>query len=204
MWDWLQQNGPALNVMLNAVMLLVWGAYLQLFWMSFQRANRAVIHISRAAEDGRDARLIVSNMGSEAVYILAMQVRLTCGDRQMAASVTDKVERSPVDDEDFRDRTLQGPLAGGDAVDVGGFRTVLQRAEHCLGEGVELEDCSEVEVTVIVAAQQAHKLLGGYKRYRIHGSEGNLTFDSEDVLTRQIRSWRHRRQLRKELTARNV
>ncbi len=199
MMDWVQNNAAGLNVLLNVAMLLVWGAYLQLIWMSFQRANRAVLHISRAAEDGRDARCIVSNMGSDAVYILAMQVRLTCGNRQMAASVTDKVERTPVDSEDFRDQTLQGPLAGGEAVDVGSFRTIIQRAEHKLGAGVELEDCSEVEVSVIVAAQQAHKLMGGYKRYRIEGEAGALSFHSEDILTRQIRSRRHRRELEREI-----
>ena len=161
MWQWMQDNAQVLSVLLNGTMLAVWVAYLQVVTVSFLRANRAVVHISSAAEDGEDARCIVSNMGSDAVYVLAVQVGLRCGGRQLNAMVTDKVERRPVDAEDYRDRTLQGPLAGGEAMDVGSFRTLCQRAEKRLGEGLSLDTCSEVEITVIVAAQQAHKLMGG-------------------------------------------
>ncbi|NVK60098.1 MAG: hypothetical protein HWE37_08515, partial [Rhodobacteraceae bacterium] len=62
MWDWIGSNAPALNVGLNAAMLLIWLAYLQLFFVSFRRSNRTVIHIGMASESGEDARCLVTNM----------------------------------------------------------------------------------------------------------------------------------------------
>ena len=104
MWDWIGSNASALNVGLNAAMLLIWLAYLQLFFVSFRRSNRTVIHIGMASESGEDARCLVTNMGSDTAYVLAVMVGLDDGDRTRLAPVTDRVEDEDPIGGDFRDK----------------------------------------------------------------------------------------------------
>ncbi|WP_425098386.1 hypothetical protein [Tropicibacter sp. S64] len=199
---WLQTYAPALNVGLNALMLVVWLAYLHLFYSSFRRANRAVIHIGMAAQQGQDARCLVTNMGSDTVYVLAIKVDLVCGDRTVSALVTDRLEKDEVLGGDFRERTNQGPLAGGEALDIGSFRNILKRVSH-QQEGVpDIETCEALEITVVVAAQQANRLMGGTKRYELTRLGMGIQFHPAEVLTRQITSRRRRAELHQLITQR--
>lgn len=195
MWDWIGSNAQALNAVLNALMLVVWLAYLQLFLVSFRRSSRAVIHIGMAAESGGDARCIVTNMGSDTAYILAIKVDLDCGERQWGALVTDRVEDGDPLGGNFREKTSQGPLGGGEAIDIGSLRNIVRRAAFQTGEEMALEQCRAVEITVVVAAQQAHRLMGGSKRYEIEHGERGMRFRPSDVLTRQITRRRRRKEL---------
>lgn len=200
MWDWIGNNVTELNLVFNGAMLLVWMAYLQLFLQSFRRSNRAVIHIDMAVKQDLEARCLVANMGSDAVYLLAVKVGLDCRKDVLEALVTDKLEDDGPLGGDFRHKTTQGPLRGGEVVDIGSFRNIVERAAHRLGKHIELESCRSVEITVVVAAQQAHRLMGGYKRFDIHRSDDDVVhLRSPDVLTRQIVGWRRRRSLTRDL-----
>ncbi|AUC55207.1 hypothetical protein CDO87_19465 [Sagittula sp. P11] len=199
MWTWILDNAAALSVALNTAMLLVWLAYLQLFLTSIRRSNRAVIHIDMAAGQNEDARCIVTNMGADTVYILGVKVDLDCDGDAREALVTDVLEEDGPLGGDFRERTNQGPLAGGEAMDIGSFHNIVDRAAMRMGEDISLTTCHSVEITVVVAAQQAHRLLGGHKRYDITRENGALRFRSEDILTRQITSGRRRRQLARDI-----
>ncbi|MBN8186181.1 hypothetical protein JF540_05725 [Salipiger thiooxidans] len=201
MWDWIGSNASALNVGLNAAMLLIWLAYLQLFFVSFRRSNRTVIHIGMASESGEDARCLVTNMGSDTAYVLAVMVGLDDGDRTRLAPVTDRVEDEDPVGGDFRDKTNQGPLRGGEALDIGSLRNIVSRAAHQIEEDISLDDCRAVEITVVVAAQQAHRLAGGRKRYEIDCSGGRMRFRPENVLTDQIRTRRDRQALLSRMNA---
>lgn len=200
MWDWLSSNSSVINLVTNTLMLFVWMGYLHLIFTSFRRSNRAVIHIGMAANDGQDARCIVSNMGADAVYILAIQVELVCDDEEFCTLVTDRVEDGGPLGGDFRERTNQGPLAGGEALDIGSFQNIGERAAHNTSANIAIDRCTSMEITVVVAAQQAHKLLGGHKRYDITRRDGILHFASEDVLTKQISSRKRRSQLRQVIS----
>jgi hypothetical protein len=198
--EWMHAHSAALNVVLNGAMLLVWMAYLHLFLTSFMRSNRAVIHIARATDTSGEARCLVTNMGSDMVYILGIKVEVVDGEDRKVALVADRVhEEDPLGGE-TRHRTNQGPLRGGEVLDIGAFARICARAT-----GAGPEDTGpagdSVEITVIVAAHQAKRLMGGYKKFQIHDEEGTVTFRSEDVLTRQITSGRRRRNLKRELAA---
>ncbi|MBY6004720.1 hypothetical protein KUV62_12420 [Salipiger bermudensis] len=202
MWGWITQNSGALSAVLNAAMLVIWIAYLQLFFVSFRRSNRTVIHIGMAAAQGGDARCLVTNMGSDTAYVLAVKIDLDFGEESRSALVTDRVEDDDPLGGDFRDMTSEGPLAGGEALDIGSLRRIVERAARRTGEELTLEQCRAVTITVMVASQQAHRLSGGYKRYEIEGGEGeDLRFRPSDVLTRQIRRRSQRRALRELLDA---
>ncbi|GAA4229315.1 hypothetical protein GGQ68_001414 [Sagittula marina] len=200
MWDWVVSNSSGLNTLLNIAMLLVWIGYLQVFLMSFQRANRAMIHIDSAVQDGRDARCIIANMGSEAVYVVGVQVKLTDGDKTVASLVSDRSEHTLAVDKEFRGQTLQGPLAPGESLDVGSFRNLCSRAAYRLGQDLNLDNCTKVEITVAIAAQQAHRILGAHKSFSIEGDESaNLSFRPDRILTEQISSRRRRKALEQRM-----
>ena len=202
MWDLITQNSGALSAVLNAAMLVVWIAYLQLFFVSFRRSNRTVIHIGMAGERNGDARCLVTNMGSDTAYVLAVKIDLDFGEETRSALVTDRIEDDDPLGGDFREKTNQGPLGGGEVLDIGSLGRIVKRAAHRTGEELSLDNCRAVTLTVMVASQQAHRMSGGYKRYEIEsGDEGGMCFRSEDVLTRQIRGRRQRRELRNLINA---
>ena len=198
--DWLQQNAQLISLWANLAMVLIWLTYLQLIYMGFRRSNRAVIHIDRATADSEEARCLVANMGADPVYVLAVKVDLDCADGAREALVTDRLEQDGPLGGDFREGTNKGPLRGGEVVDIGSFSAIVERAARQMGEEIRGDSCRSVEITVVVAAQQAHKLLGGYKRFAVEGEPGSpLRVRSDDVLTRQISGWLRRRQLMREI-----
>lgn len=197
MIDWLQEYSGALNLVLNGAMLLVWLAYLHLFLTSFRRANRAVVHIARATDTNGEARCLVTNMGSDMVYILGIKVEVRAGEDRHTALVTDRVHEDDPLGGQMRDRTNQGPLSGGEVLDIGAFHRICQRAM----EGTDGAEPESVEITVIVAAQQAQRLMGGHKRFDVRREGETVSYRSDDVLTRQITSARRRNELMQELAA---
>ena len=134
MWDWITQNSGALSAVLNAAMLVVWIAYLQLFFVSFRRSNRTVIHIGMAGERNGDARCLVTNMGSDTAYVLAVKIDLDFGEETRSALVTDRIEDDDPLGGDFREKTNQGPLGGGEVLDItrSGESSLLPAGENVL------------------------------------------------------------------------
>ena len=90
--QWLQENSEFLNLVANLAMMFVWIAYLNLFLVSFHRQNRSILHISSAASSDSRARCLVTNMGSQHVYLLAVIVDIETEDGSSRAHVTDLVE----------------------------------------------------------------------------------------------------------------
>lgn len=199
MLQWIQANSAVLSVAMNAAMLLVWIIYLQVFHNSYRRSNRAVIHIDMAAGRGEDARCIVANMGADTVFILGVKVDLDCDGGRREALVADRLEADAPLGGDFRERSSKGPLCGGEALDIGSFTNIVDRATRQMPGEVTASACRSVEITVVVAAQQAHRLMGGHKRFDVTHGDGEVRFSSSDVLTRQISGWWRRRQLTRQI-----
>ncbi|MFW2587254.1 hypothetical protein [Sagittula sp. SSi028] len=196
MWEWMTNNKDAINLGVNVAMLVVWIAYLQVFWIGFRRQNRAVVHISTIRESDGTRRCLVSNMGADLIYILGVKVDVWCGDRRMSAVILDRTEEDEeVPDGDIHARTHQGPLRGGEVKQIGRLTTLCRHALTAEGEGTSLENCERVEITVVVAARQAHLLMGGHKTYDItHPEQGSTQFAPAQVLTHQLTSRRRRKE----------
>ncbi len=201
MWAWILENTAVLSVGLNAAMLVVWSIYLQVIYNSYRRANRAVIHIDMGGGGGEGARCMVTNMGADTVYILGVKVELDCAQGICEALVADRLEADAPLGGDFREKTSKGPLSGGQAVDIGSFTNIIERASNQMAEGVSADTCRSVEITVVVAAQQAHRLMGGHKRFDVVQNGDRVRFTSRDLLTRQITSWSSRRRLQREIVS---
>ena len=67
MWQWIDQNSGALNVLLNLGILVVWSFYLQLFVAGYRRERSSKILISCGAGEAADTHCFVCNMSAEAI-----------------------------------------------------------------------------------------------------------------------------------------
>ncbi len=196
-WEWITQNSQTLNTVLNAGMVAIWVFYLQVFLVSYRRQKRTVLHLDRGAADDETARCIVTNMGQEPTYIAAIVVDLIFEDRRERALVTDRHEMPDEKLNQPLEKTNKGPLASGEARDVGSFWDLAERAHRRLDIDVRMEDLRAMEVMAVAASNQAQKLIGGYKRFSVFRSDQIRAFAPEQVITRQIWTpWRRRRLMR--------
>ncbi len=195
MLDWAQQHVDLLNLALNTLMVVIWLVYLQLFLVGFLRQRRAVLHIDRGAAKDENARCIVTNMGSEPTYLVAVVVDIIRGDRRDRVAVTDRDEVSPENINRPLEKTNQGPLTSGQAVDVGSFWALVERARLRLGGDLSVDDLDAIVVTAVAASNQGQQLEAGTKRFTVSREFGPPRFDPDRVLTRQIRSPFRRRDL---------
>lgn len=196
--EWLRENSDLIQLGLAMLTALVWLAYLQLLYLGFVRQRQAVVMIHHAAADDDRARLILSNMGSEPVYVIAIMARLRIDGKRYKASVIDRDELSFENLEDPLKRTNQGPLKSGEYVDVGSFRDLVTRARGRL-KLESAEEPEEIEITVGAASGHASKLVVAKRNFRRTIKDETITFVPTTVLTRQVRSNWNRRKVLAEL-----
>ncbi|SFE20657.1 hypothetical protein [Roseivivax sediminis] len=165
--SWIIENAEVIGMIANVAMVVVWITYLNLFLVSFMRQNRSVLHISRAASEHSKGRCLVTNMGSQNVYILAVVIDIDTEDGRSRALVTDREEMSENDVDDMLERTLQGPLGSGEARDMGSFEDLARRAQARLGAPFDVHYCNGMTITVVAAPNQVKSLVGGCKRFDI-------------------------------------
>ncbi|MGK7295343.1 MAG: hypothetical protein ACNS61_05840 [Candidatus Wenzhouxiangella sp. M2_3B_020] len=194
-WQWALHHTAILNVIMNTVMVLIWVAYLQIFLVNFLRQRRTVLHIGRGAAKDENARCIVTNMGSEPAYIVGIVADLLFDDRRERALVTDKEEIAPDAVNRPLERTNQGPLSAGEAIDVGSFWELAERARLRLGLDLPMEDLKAMEITAVAASNQGQKLAGGYKCFNVCHQDGARSFQPDHIITKQINSFTRRKKI---------
>lgn len=133
MLDWLQENVQVLSLLANIGMLLIWVAYLQLFYQSYRRQRQPNLLIHQANGFDLDSICMIANMSESNVHIAALLVDAERGgDRvsfQPGPSVPD-----PLDDDDPLAHLQEGPLPQGQYFAVGPFRTLVAEANVRLPE----------------------------------------------------------------------
>jgi hypothetical protein len=204
MWTWISENSGALNVLVSAAMLVVWGVYLQLILQSYRRERRPKILISRGAGTGLRSRCLLSNMSAEAIYIHSLAARLRLADETSFAAVTDMGD---LDDPgvDRRPKTYQGPVAAGDYLDIGTFESILGRA----GWQAPLDPAAvrdrepiELELTVIATYRSEDLIVGATRCFELKANgagadDSGWEIKARTADTRQIRSRTERKALHK-------
>jgi hypothetical protein len=186
-------HSDVINALSNVAIVLIWVVYLQLFLITFRRQSRSSIHIDRGVASDEHARCIVTNMGMEPVYLLAVVVDFG-GPEAARAVVTDRDELAEQDVAVQLDRTNQGPMAQGEARDVGSLADLMRRARRKLDAKIDRTEIDRMRVTVVAIANQGQKLVAARKDFAAEHRPGGVTiFRPSSALTRQIRSaWRRR------------
>ena len=197
--DWIAENVTLLQLGLTALSAVVWLAYLQLLYLSFTRQRQAVVMIHHGAAEDDRARCIITNMGTEPVYVIAILARLEVAGKNHHASVIDREELEFEDLDNPLKRTSQGPLKSGEYMDVGSFGDIIFRACRRLGLE-ETPQVDAVEITVGAASGHASNLVVANRTFRRRAdSAGNVRFVPTTLLTKQVRGSWYRRKLLKRL-----
>ena len=182
-------------------MLGVWVVYLQVFLRGYRRQARAKIVINRAVGVTLDAHCFISNMSSHAIYVESVIVTVRAEGVKTSRGVTDfdiLPDNRPTDP---RMATHQGPLHSGDQTSIGTFSELIRRVATSQGDKAgEIPKTGQpmiIEVMVIADYQSEELVVGAKREFTAERQGGSWLVRPRSVQTRQIRSWRKRRAIRK-------
>lgn len=202
MFDWISRNSEMLRLLTSLVTAGIWLVYLQIFLKTFLRQRRPNILISLGAGVGMKTRCFVANLGLEPIYLSDVIVDLVTESGHHRATITDRTELGEDQLRDPSAATNQGPLGSGEYVDIGSFETLVQRVQR---QGVDVDPGAEVRSVEIIAVAEAASSgthVAAARTWRLLREDGQLHLRPETLETRQLRSWRQRRRLRRELAER--
>jgi len=206
MLEWLTENTDLLSLAVNAGMLVIWLAYLQVFLRGYRRQVRPKIVINRGGGDGVNARCFVSNMSQDAIYVEDIHISIRFSEKQWETSVIDVVHVDANSAKtDPKRLTHQGPLKPGEYMEVGRYRDLLDRvlATNSLGELDTLgkpDDLYEVKVEVIADYAGDDLLIAARRRFFLRSNEQKWLFWPATVGTEQVRSRSERQQLEEQMS----
>lgn len=197
MWEWLKENSDAVGATASVLTLFVWGLYFQLLYNNYRRLRRAKILINRGAGETIDARCIVANMSAEAVYLEAVLVSFGPDDEREEATVCSlsDLDTTNPPGTDPRQDWLQGPLQSGELLDIGTYRSLIEKAEAG-GVAVATDPAREVvtlTVTIVATYMSEDGLVAAERTFDIDCRTKGSRLAPRSFSARQIRSRSDRR-----------
>jgi hypothetical protein len=201
MLDWLARNSDILNVALNAAMLGVWIAYLQIFASSYRRQTRANIMVNMGGGSGLDARCLVSNMSASPIYLQSIFIGIQFADRRLIRPVTETEGFEEWDKPtDLNLWTRQGPLNPGEVRDMGAFGIMLDHALRSETGGKEPEPglrdgIQALEVRIVAVYGSEDLPVAAERRFALVCQEDTLVLSPFTAQARQVRSRSRRRRM---------
>lgn len=202
MWEWVKENSGALGAIASVLTLLVWGLYFQLLYNNYRRLRRAKILINRGAGETLDAQCIVANMSAEAIYLEAVLVSFGPDDEReesTVCSLSDLDTNTPPGTDPRRD-WLQGPLQSGELLDIGTYRSLMEKAEAG-GAAITPEGGRMVfslTVTIVATYMSEDGLVAAERTFDVDRRATRLA--PRSFSARQIRSRRDRRAIERLMT----
>lgn len=192
-WRWLSDNHQAISTIASVLTLLVWIFYLQVLWGSYHHRLRPRVLINWGGGSSLNSRCIITNMSSEPVYLYAILIDMNTGKREILRSLSGLAPRK-IDSSDQRRQILQGPLAGGEMIDIGSFRELLEQVSP---EDPLCDDNRPLEFRITIAGSYTSEdaLVAAERTFVVKdGSLGAPVLD-----TTQIRSVKKRRRIERML-----
>lgn len=201
--EWLASNHELAALIVSLCMLLVWITYLQIFFAGFRRQRRGSILITLGQGEGLDGHCLVTNMGAEPVYILALiaQVEGDCGVRSRA--ITEPEGERWSEPSELHLWTRQGPLDSSELRDMGALRSMV---DHVLGAGAGIEPddrdprrstagLRSVVIRVVAMHGSEDLPIGAERAFDIVQGGADPKLHPRTYGTHQIRARRERRRL---------
>jgi hypothetical protein len=130
--EWIVANHELASLSVSLGTLLVWVTYLQVFLASYRRQRTGTILITLGQGRGLDGHCLVTNMGAEPVYILALIAHVEGPGGVRSCAITELEGEQWSEPSDLRLWTRQGPLDSGELRDMG---TLQGMVEHVLDAG---------------------------------------------------------------------
>ena len=192
MLQFLVAHIQVVNVFLNGLLVVIWIAYLQIFLVNHLRQSRSIIHIDIGAAQGAQIRCLVTNLGSNPLYVQGIVADFISEGHSARTVITDRDEIAENDVEDPLARTNRGTLMAGQTVDIGSLADMVHRARIRLEQEWSVDQIQHVTVTVVAVSGHVERLVGATKTFDAEYLNGHINFISQTMLTRQIRP-RHAR-----------
>lgn len=202
MWEWISGNSGLVQAAMAAITALVWMVYLHIIVSGLRRQRRTEILIHLGGARNLSARILVSNLGFEPIYVLEIMLTVWTADGQRMSSVADRTEIAQDKHATPREATLQGPLKSGDHVDIGSVLDLLDRARHSGFDALAPQDIREVEVTVAAITAADSRIAAAARRFSMKGQGNDMSLCPQRLYARQIRSRWRRRQIEAQLRER--
>lgn len=201
--EWLASNHELATLIVSLCTLLVWVTYLQVFLAGYRRQRRGAILITVGQGQGLEGHCLVTNMGAEPVYILALLAQVESRDGVCIRAITELEGEQWSEPSDLRLWTRQGPLDSSELRDMG---TLQSMVNHVLDVANDTESGSEaserrgaglrsVLIRVIAMHGSEELPIGAERAFDVVGDGAGATLHPRSYGTRQIRSRRGRRQL---------
>ncbi|MGR3320632.1 MAG: hypothetical protein ACU0DK_01730 [Pseudooceanicola sp.] len=201
--DWLSDHSGALNVVINLGMLMVWIGYLQLFLITYLRARRPRLIITRGSGNDTDALCLVSNMSEEPVYVQTVYCTLRLGEDEISATITDRDILNRSDKADLPEgATHHGPLNRGDFMTIGPFHHMIDMTAERNGktrDEVERlrQEVEEFEIMVVCAFGGDDLEIAAKRAFRLDASVAPWAVIPRAPQTQQVSSRTERKQIRR-------
>ena len=199
MFQFIAANSEVISTVVNIVLTGVWLIYLNLFFISLRRQKSQMILISRGAGTGPEARLFISNMGAEPIYISALIADCHCGDDTTTAFITQNDHISAEQLSTPGAATNEGPLGSGDYMDAGSFESLMTRIERHSDHAVKAANVERVTLTVVASTGYSALVSAASATYRVLKADGAVIFHPEHVSTIQHKGRSARRRIRRRL-----
>lgn len=185
MLEFLADNVELINAFLNAVMVLIWVTYLQIFLVSHRRQSRSVIHIDLGAGKGAQSRCLVTNLSAATLYVQGIVADIAQDSQTSRVLVT---ERDEIDhDSDAPMAGIdRGPIEPGQTADIGSLSDLIDRARIRLDEVWSFDQIDSITLTVVAISGQVERIVGASKEFHIEHQEKSTLFSAQSVLTRQL------------------
>lgn len=196
MLQWLREYSDTLNLITNVGMLLVWLGYLHVFLLLYRRQTTPSILITRSGGSSLDARCLLCNMSSDAIYLQSLVCTLDEPGASVTTSITDIDELSGKSS----NQEGQGPLKSGSCLDVGRFGDLLERlrteANRSGNEPPSGDGDGYLQIQVIAVYGAEDLLVSAKREFDVVQREDATYLRPRSVETRQVRSIIERRRLR--------
>jgi hypothetical protein len=206
LWTWIQNNANALAAVANILMVLIWLAYLELFFRQYRRARRPYIEIQHGQGSEVSSVCLLVNMGKELFDVKSVIVEVTGNGKRASHQVSD-YRRVSQEDQNVPQILRQGPLKSGELIVIGRFEDLVRGPSH-LPQGqaaerdtdVRFHTTESVEVRCVALHAASGRLIGASRRFCVQHRGKQPRIHPEGVYTRQLYAGRHRKQLKRWLS----
>lgn len=199
MWDWVSENSGLVQAAMAAITALVWVVYLHILVLGMRRQRRTEILIHLGGARDLSARILVSNLGLEPLYVLEIMLTVWTADGERMSSVADRTEIAKDQHESPRQATLQGALKSGDHVEIGSVTDLLDRARHKSFDRIEPEDIRQLQITVAAITAADSSIAAATRRFAMRREGDHLSLRPLNLAAQQIRSRRARRAIEAQM-----
>ena len=199
MWEWISENSGLVQASMAAITALVWMVYLHIIVSGLRRQRRTEILIHLGGARDLSARILVSNLGLEPLYVLEIMLTVWTADGERMSSVADRTEIAKDQHESPRQATLQGALKSGDHVDIGSVTDLLDRARHQSFDQIEPDDIRHLKVTVAAITAADSHIAAAERRFSMRRDGDTLSLRPVNLAAQQIRSRHQRRKIETQM-----